>query len=136
MITVNNINGSPEAIPHNYFAVHGDDSQLYFFNNKEEQQVFLNNIKNLWNKEAYCEEVSQAHSEWYRQIFTRKPDFDYESKGEIAMYLSIEDEKLRAQATSLTNLWFQSVDMLYAHLSEVTEATANVEAFIQSLPTL
>lgn len=134
MITVNNINGSPEAIPHNYFAVHGDDSHFYFFNNKEEHQEFLNNIKNLWNKEAYCEEVSQAHSEWYRQIFTRKPDFDYESKGEIAMYLEHPDEALRNQAKALTDLWFSSVDLLYAHYDEVTEATANVDAFIQSLP--
>lgn len=89
----------------------------------------------VWNKEAYCGQVSAAHSEWYRQIYTRKPDLDYESKGEIAMYLSIEDEALRAQATALTNLWFQSVDLLYAHLAEVTEATANVEVFIATLPT-
>ena len=87
-----------------------------------------------WDKEAYCEQVSAAHSEWYRQIYTRKPDLDYESKGEIAMYLSHEDEALRNQAEALTKLWFTSVDMLYAHIAEITEATANLDSFIASLP--
>jgi hypothetical protein len=87
-----------------------------------------------WDKEAYCAEVWRAHSEWYRSIFTRKPDFDYESKGEIAMYLSHKNEELRNQAKALTELWFNSVDLLYAHYDEVTETTADVEAFIQSLP--
>lgn len=89
-----------------------------------------------WDKEAYCAEVSAAHTDWYRQIFTRKPDFDYESKGEIAMHLEHPDEALRNQAKALTELWFDSVDLLYAHYDEVTEATANVDSFIQSLPTL
>jgi hypothetical protein len=117
----------------NKFKVIDGDKTL-LFDTPEERDAYLATKPSVWDKEAYSKECSAAHSEWYRQIYTRKPDLDYESKGEIAMYLSIEDEKLRAQATSLTNLWFQSVDMLYAHLSEVTEATANVDAFIQSLP--
>ncbi len=111
-----------------------DGAETLFFDTPEERDAYLAAKPLVWDKEAYSHECSAAHSQWYRQIYTRKPDLDYESKGEIAMYLSIEDEKLRAQATMLTNLWFQSVDMLYAHLAEVTEATANVEAFIASLP--
>jgi hypothetical protein len=104
------------------------ESEVYPFEKVEELPV--------WNKEAYCAQASAGHSEWYRTLISRKPDFDYESKGEIAMYLEHKDESIRNQAKSLTELWFTSVDLLYAHYDEVTEETANVEVFIQSLPTL
>lgn len=113
-----------------------DGSDTLYFNTEVERDAYINAKPKVWDKETYCEEVWRAHSEWYRKIYTRKPDFDYESKGEIAMYLEHPDEALRNQAKALTELWFDSVDLFYAHYDEVTEATANVNAFIQSLPTL
>lgn len=89
-----------------------------------------------WDKKAYCEEVSKAHSDWYRSIYTRKPDFDYESNGEIAMYLEHPEEYLQRQAWDLTKLWFNSIELLYAHYDEVTAETADIQAFIASLPGL
>ena len=91
-------------------------------------------IQQSWNKNEYIEEVNKAHSEWYKLIYARKPDLDYESKGEIAMYLEHPNTELRNQAKALTDLWFESVDLLYQHLDIVTEQTANIETFIASLP--
>lgn len=94
------------------------------------------NIENTWDKQSYSKEVNNAHSNWYMAIYSKKPEYDYEDQGEIVMYLYHEDESLRNQAKYLTDLWFQSVDMLYAHLNTVTEETADVEEFIQTLNTL
>ncbi len=102
----------------------------------EEIAALEESRKRAWDKQAYCEEVWRAHSEWYRILISRKPDFDYESKGEVEFYTNHKDDAVRNQAISLRDLWFTSVDLLYAHCDEVTEETANVEAFIQSLPNL
>jgi len=102
----------------------------------EEIAALEESRKIVWDKEAYCDEVRAAHSEWYNNLIARKPDFDYDDKGDVEFYTHHEREDWRTQAISLRKLWFDTTDMLYAHYDEVTEETANVEAFIQSLPTI
>lgn len=87
-----------------------------------------------WDKDSYMHEVNIAHSEWYRKIYSRKPDLDYEDKADIEFYCSHEDDALRNQAISLRQLWFTSIDIMYLHFEEVTSETANVDLFISSLP--
>lgn len=96
-------------------------------------EIQIIDIKPVWDKEAYVEAINQAHTDWYRSIYTRKPDLDYSSIGEIGLYLN--HPEFSAQAQALQQLWWDSVDILYAHLEEVTEETAQpIETFINSLP--
>lgn len=93
-------------------------------------------IQTVWDKNSYIQEINKAHSNWYESIYKKKPEFDYENQGEIVMYLYHEDETLRNQAKYLTDLWFASVDVLCEHIENVTENTANIDAFIEQLNTL
>lgn len=133
MIKVNNINGVPVSTPTDYVACHSDGAFFYFFENKEEWDNFFASRVVVWSKEAYAEVINAAHSDWYRSIYTRKPDLDYSSIGEIGLYLNHPD--FGAQAQALQQLWWDSVEILYAHLESVTEATAlSTEDFLATLP--
>lgn len=133
MITVANINGVPETNHDKGFGCHSDNNNFYFFENAEDKAAFYAALQNGWDKYAYTEVINQAHSDWYRSIYARKPDLDYSSIGEIGLYLTHPD--FGAQAQALQQLWWDSVDILYTHLEEVTEATAlTPEDFINSLP--
>lgn len=47
MITVKNINGSPEIIPDKYVGVHSDENFFYFFENENElTEHKTNSVKN------------------------------------------------------------------------------------------
>lgn len=84
-----------------------------------------------WNKEAYEQELNAAHDRWFEAIY--RP-LEYKSAEEIALWE--DEEEFAEEANSLKGLYKTSWCLVKAHLTTVTEETANVEAFIQSLPTL
>lgn len=132
MIEYNNIDEIPANDLRKPRLFNGE--KLLVFESIEEHDSYLQGLR-IWNKEAYAEAINAAHSDWYRSIYTRKPDLDYSSIGEIGIYLNHPD--FSAQAQALQQLWWDSVDILYAHLVTVTEATAlSTEDFIALLPQL
>lgn len=105
------------------------------FDSVEEREQYIVSLPKQWDKAAYCDAVNEAHTEWYRSIYTRKPDLDYSGIGDIGLYLNHPD--FGAQAQALQQLWWDSVEILYSHLETVTEQTAlSTEDFIASLPQL
>lgn len=95
----------------------------------EEIAALEQSRKIVWDKEAYESELNAAHDAWFSAIIL---PLDYKSVEEIPLWIG--DEEFDAEAAALKSLYRQSWKLLKAHLEEVTEATANVDAFIQSLP--
>lgn len=130
MITVNNINGSPESTPANYIARHSDGSYFYFFETKEEWELFFLSLPKVWSKEAYCDEINEAHNELFTQLYSER---DYLTIGEIALWLS--DETYGQEATDLINWWRLTCGIVKEYLTNVTEET-QITDFLNTLPQL
>lgn len=140
MIRVSNINGSPESKPANYYAVHSDDMFFYFFETKEEYDIFISSLPFIWNKETYTQQINDAHNFMYELLWKER---DYKDENEITIYADlVVDEttterqlEWKQEATSLKNYYLSTVDIIYNYFDIVTEETAiPVEEFIQKLP--
>jgi len=95
----------------------------------EEIAALEESRKIVWDKDAYEQELNAAHDRWFEAICL---PLEYKSAEEIALWE--DDEEFAEEANSLKGLYKTSWRLVKAHLATVTEATANVDAFIQSLP--
>lgn len=87
-------------------------------------------IQIIFDKNAYEKELNIAYDAWFNSIIA---PLEYRSPEEISLWIS--DEDFHQEAVALNNLYVQSWKMLKQHLEEVTQETADVEAFINTLPT-
>ena len=95
----------------------------------EEIAALEQSRKIVWDKDAYEQELNAAHDRWFEAIYL---PLEYKSAEEITLW--VNNPKYSTEASSLIALYWQSWDMLKSHIETVTEANADVEAFIQSLP--
>ena len=110
-----------EEAANQYKIDNGIDSEVTPFEKVEEVEI--------WSKDKYEQELNVAHDLWFESKY--KP-LDYKSVQEIGLW--VNNPEYGEEATSLLNLYWDSWELLKAHLIFVTEQTANVEAFINSLP--
>ncbi len=108
-----------------------DDYALLFSSESEKQKYIDSLPKPSWNKDAYCNELNEAHNAIFRKLYTER---NYLSIGELSIYLS--DKEYGIEASELVNWWKYTCKLVAAHCEEVVEETANLDKFIDSLPAL
>lgn len=130
MIQVRNINGSPEITPDTKGGVYSDSEFFYFFETEQEFYEFITALPFVWDKDSYCQQVNEAHNDLFRSLYTER---DYLSEGEIPIWQN--DEDFSEESLALQQWWIETCKIVKAHLSTVTEETAQpIETFINSLP--
>lgn len=108
-------------------VIDGDDT--LYFDTEAERDAYMSQKPTVWDKDAYERELNAAHDRWFEAIYL---PLEYKSAEEIALWE--DDEEFAEEANSLKGLYKTSWLLVKAHLATVTEVTANVDAFIQSLP--
>lgn len=130
MISVANINGSPEQWHNTPFGHHSDISSFYFFESDNERNQFLANLFSGWSKEAHAQQINEAHNALFTQLYTER---NYLSIGEIPLWVS--DTEFGTEAQALITWWVDTCKIVADYLEAVTEETSvSVETFINQLP--
>jgi hypothetical protein len=132
------VNSNGEVLTLKKFP-HFNGVNWFEFDSEQERQAFItaNKPTPVWDKESHCREVSEAHTELLRSIYTERGYLWY-SEVESWKNTDQTDElslSWKAEATSIVS-WYQSTCIiLYGYMDSVTEETAQpVETFINSLP--
>lgn len=91
----------------------------------------------VWDKQTYCDEVNEAHTQLFRNIYL---DLGYLGYSEVESWAKTARTDLRslqwkAEAQSIID-WYQATCItVYDYMDAVTEETAQpIETFINSLP--
>jgi hypothetical protein len=83
-----------------------------------------------WDKEAYCQEINEAHNSLFTQLYTER---NYLTIGEVPIWEA--DDEFGAESLALQQWWIDTCKAVAAYLESVTEQTAQpIETFINSLP--
>lgn len=130
MITVRNISGSPESKPSKHFGVYSDMEFFYFFESKEEYDVFISSLPVIWDKETYMQQLNESHNLLFQSLYISK---NYLSIGEIPLWF--HNEEFGTEAKSLSDWWILTCGLVSEYLDGVTEQTI-IENFIDTLPKL
>lgn len=107
-------------------------NEMLIFDTIEERDAYVESITPapVWTKEAYVAEVNRLHEDLFAQYYTQR---DYQSREEIALW--VNHPQYGGEATALIAWYWITWDLIKAHEAQATEATADVQAFINSLPT-
>lgn len=101
------------------------------FDTEQEKEDYFATIPVIWNKEAYIQQVNEAHNALFRSLYQER---NYLSIGEISLW--VDDAEFGVEAKALRNWWNETCKEVANYLDDVTEESAlTVEEFIQTLPT-
>ncbi len=131
MITVANINGSPESVPSVSCGVYSDANSFYFFESEQEKTDFLAALPVVWDKEAYCAQIT---AEIDALILAAINEYDYERLSEVVAE-NYAGGVWQSEALAIlqwkTDLWV----IRNGYFEALTEQNVN-DSFIDSLPLL
>lgn len=110
--------------------------EIIVFETIEQHNAYLEALK-VWSKENYCNELNEAHTQLFRNIYTERGYISYAEVESWANTQRVDERSLewKAEAQSIID-WYQSTCIsLYDYMDIVTEETAEpVEEFIAGLP--
>ena len=139
MITCQNNNGSPVNPPNTKFGSCFDGTSFHFFESNEEREAYLSSLVVEWNKQAYCAELNEAHTQLLFDTYKRLGYLDYSEVESWARTERTDNRSLqwKEEAQSIIE-WYQDTCIyLYDYMDAVTEESAlSIEVFLNTLPSL
>lgn len=132
MITLPNINGSPEQWHDKGFGHHSDTNSFYFFESEADREAFFANRVVEWSKEAHIAEVESAVDSLVSSTLN---DLWYASLGDLAATALNTKARWNAEAIAVNEWQAKCYELLEDYKLLVTEESAQpIETFINSLP--
>jgi hypothetical protein len=87
----------------------------------EVSQYVIDNINNVWSKEAHLAEINALHEEEFkRRLF----DAEYVGEWELSAVLADSENEYFDEAVLIINYWWNGWDAIKAYSETVTEETA------------
>lgn len=131
MIRVNNLNGSPEAVPTEFTSSHFDGDYFYFFESEEDRISFFASLPSAWSKEKHLADINALHE---AEFDRRWRAADYVGRWEVSAAANDESNPYNSEAKAIMVYWWNGWDEIKSYGETVTEETAQTpEEFVATL---